>query len=56
MTLRHANNKEGRMVQLFAISTILLAFSIIGLDYWFRACNAVGPMRAWQLLRHDRTP
>jgi hypothetical protein len=55
-TLRHANNKEGRMVQLFAISTILLAFSIIGLDYWFRTCNAVGPMRAWQLLRHDRTP
>ncbi len=43
------------MVQVVAISTILLAFSIVGLDYWFRACNAVGPVRAWQLLR-DRTP
>jgi hypothetical protein len=44
------------MVQLFAILSLLLAISIVGLDYWFRACNAVGPVRAWQLLRHDRTP
>ena len=48
--------REARMVQLFAISSLLLAFSIVGLDYWFRACHAVGPIRAWQLLRHDRTP
>ena len=54
-TLRPAN-MEGRMVQLLAISTFLLAVSIMGLDYWFRACNELGPFRAWQLLHHDRRP
>jgi hypothetical protein len=54
-TLRPAN-KEGRMVQLLAMSTFLVAVSIMGLDYWFRACNEAGALRVWQLLRHDRLP
>jgi hypothetical protein len=44
------------MVQLLAISTFLVAVSIVGLDYWLRACNEIGLFRAWQLLHHDRLP
>jgi hypothetical protein len=44
------------MVQLLATSTFLVAVSIVGLDYWFRACNELGPFRAWQLLYRDRRP
>jgi hypothetical protein len=44
------------MVPLITISTLLVAVSILGLDYWFRACNELGPFRAWQLLHHDRRP
>jgi hypothetical protein len=40
------------MVHLITISTLLVAVSILGLDYWFRTCNELGPFRAWRLLRN----
>jgi len=44
------------MVPLITILTLLVAVSILGLDYWFRVCNEIGPFRAWQLLHRDRLP